>query len=308
MASFRYTHAVVCRVPNSFKEQAIGLSSEVNLEDAKKQHENYCRALRQAGVDVIELPADEALPDCVFVEDTAVVCNGTALMTKPGHPARRKEVDTMRAILKKELQLPIVEIKDEAATIDGGDVLFTGKEFFVGISSRTNEAGARAVAAAFPEYPVTPIKVSNGLHLKSSMAMAGPDILCVGTSAQSQEILRRVEREATYKYQTLTVPDDDAANCVYVNGCLLHRSDLIDSLKVFESKIDFARVELDLSELSKAKGVVIHCSHLSYQQVFETAKLAEGTVRIPVDYTDLGKAQAHLTCASIMIWQPNRKY
>lgn len=273
MAAFRYSHAVVCRVPNSFKEQAIGLSSEVNLEYAKKQHENYCRALRQAGVDVIELPADEALPDCVFVEDTAVVLNGTALMTKPGHPARRKEVDTMRAILKKELQLAIVEIKDETATIDGGDVLFTGKEFFVGISCRTNEAGARAVAAAFPEYPVTPIKVSNGLHLKSSMAMAGPDIICVGTSAQSQEILRRVEREATYKYQTLTVPDDDAANCVYVNGCLLHRSDLEDSCKVFEM-----------------------------------AKLFEGTARIPVDYADLGKAQAHLTCASILVWQPNRKY
>lgn len=37
--------------------------------------------------------------------------------------------------------------------------LFTGQEFFVGISEWTNEAGARAVAAAFPEYPCTPIKV-----------------------------------------------------------------------------------------------------------------------------------------------------
>ena len=37
--------------------------------------------------------------------------------------------------------------------------LLTGQEFFVGISEWTNEAGARAVAAAFPEYPCTPIKV-----------------------------------------------------------------------------------------------------------------------------------------------------
>lgn len=69
-------------------------------------------------------------------------------------------------------------------------LLILGKEFFVGLSSRTNEGGAKAVAAAFPEYPVTPIKVSTGLHLKSSMTMAGPDIICVGASKGAQEVLR----------------------------------------------------------------------------------------------------------------------
>ena len=44
------------------------------------------------GLDVIELPPDELLPDCVFVEDTAVVVNGQALITRPGHPNRQKEV------------------------------------------------------------------------------------------------------------------------------------------------------------------------------------------------------------------------
>lgn len=39
--------------------------------------------------------------------------------------------------------------------------IFAGKEFFVGLSQWTNEAGARAVAAAFPEYPCTPIKVNH---------------------------------------------------------------------------------------------------------------------------------------------------
>lgn len=34
-----------------------------------------------------------------------------------------------------------------------------GREFFVGISDRTNLAGARAVAAGFPEFPCTPVKV-----------------------------------------------------------------------------------------------------------------------------------------------------
>jgi len=91
--------------------------------------------------------------------------------------------------LKKELEIPLIEISDKNARLDGGDVLFTGnfckyvnmsstmvfikdqnseifyamllagREFFVGLSHFTNEAGARAVAAAFPEYPCVPIKV-----------------------------------------------------------------------------------------------------------------------------------------------------
>ena len=37
--------------------------------------------------------------------------------------------------------------------------LFTGREFFVGLSKTTNIAGAKAVASAFPEYPVTLLRV-----------------------------------------------------------------------------------------------------------------------------------------------------
>ena len=36
------------------------------------------------------------------------------------------------------------------ATLDGSDVLFTGREFFVGLSKRTNILGAKALASAFP--------------------------------------------------------------------------------------------------------------------------------------------------------------
>lgn len=88
-ASFRYTHAVVCRIPMSLKTRG-----DIDLDDAKKQHENFVRLLRELGLDVIELPPDEALPDCVFVEDTAVVCNGTALIARPGAAHRAKEVST----------------------------------------------------------------------------------------------------------------------------------------------------------------------------------------------------------------------
>lgn len=64
----------------------------MDLDEARKQHEAYVRLLRELGLDVIELPPDEALPECVFVEDTAVVCNGAALIARP-KSQRAKEVN-----------------------------------------------------------------------------------------------------------------------------------------------------------------------------------------------------------------------
>jgi dimethylargininase len=61
-------------------------------------------------------------------------------------------------VLKKE-GMNIVEINDNQAIIDASDVLFTGREFFVGLSKRTNISGAKMVASTFPEYPVSIIKV-----------------------------------------------------------------------------------------------------------------------------------------------------
>ncbi|KAK5640580.1 hypothetical protein RI129_011391 [Pyrocoelia pectoralis] len=260
MASLRYTHAVVCRLPQSFKSR-----NDIDIEEAKKQHESYVRLLREIGLDVIELPPDEALPECVFVEDTAVVCNGTALITRPGSAQRVKEVETIRVVLKKELDLPIIEMSDQSAKLDGGDVLFTGKEFFVGISDWSNEAGARAVAASFPEFPCTPIKllqVSNKKHLKSLITVGGQDLLCVGSSKEAQDVLKRMEREATFSYQTLTLPEDEAANVLFLNGTLIHKSleEIPESYKVFADKVDYPRRSINFSQLSKgSSGLTSSC-------------------------------------------------
>jgi len=88
MISTRYTHAVVCRLPASLRARQPTL----DYDRAKRQHENYVRALRDIGLDVIEMPADEETPWCTFVDDKAFVCNGTAMITKPSEPERAKEV------------------------------------------------------------------------------------------------------------------------------------------------------------------------------------------------------------------------
>lgn len=265
MASSRYTHAIVCRIPLSFRTRG-----EIDLEVAKHEHETYVNLLRDLGLDVIELPPDENFPECAFVEDTAVVCNGIALITKPGAANRMKETANIRTVFKKELDIPIVEIADPNAKLDGGDVLFTGKEFFVGLSPWTNESGAKAVAAAFPEYPCVPIKVTDQQHLKHYISMAGPDLLCVSSTKESQEILRRIEREATFSYQTLTLAEDDAANVLYVNGTLIHRAvqDCPLSAQVLSEKIDMPRQCLQFSQLGKHSTGLTACCVLLRQSKY----------------------------------------
>jgi len=91
MAGRQYTHAIVCRVPQEFCEKD-------KYEEAKQEHEALVRLLRDLNLDVIELPPDQNLPKCVYVEDIAVVVNGTALITRPGDTDRQKEVRKTRNI------------------------------------------------------------------------------------------------------------------------------------------------------------------------------------------------------------------
>lgn len=91
----RATHAVVRAPPESLCRHALRRSQgeEVDFARAERQHQLYVGVLgSKLGLQVVQLPADESLPDCVFVEDVAVVCEETALITRPGAPSRRKEV------------------------------------------------------------------------------------------------------------------------------------------------------------------------------------------------------------------------
>lgn len=95
MAEFgKFTHAVVRGVPVSLAKDALRTDQlDVDVEKAQKEHEAYTEVLAETlGLQVIRIPADEALPDCVFVEDAAVVCGDTALITRPGAHSRRAEV------------------------------------------------------------------------------------------------------------------------------------------------------------------------------------------------------------------------
>lgn len=89
----RFTDIVVSEIPDSYAEMALGVEDfePVDLRKARRQHRAYVAALESTGVQVTVLPPDEQYPDCVFVEDPAIIIGKTALITRPGDPSRRGE-------------------------------------------------------------------------------------------------------------------------------------------------------------------------------------------------------------------------
>jgi len=108
----------------------------INLDVANIQHQGYVDALKAVGCTVVELPAESALPDSVFVEDTAFILPEAAVITRPGADSRKPETESIIQALSPHIKLLYIH---EPASLDGGDVLVLGKKIFIGLSTRSNQ-------------------------------------------------------------------------------------------------------------------------------------------------------------------------
>jgi dimethylargininase len=146
----------------------------VDVELARAQHATYAKALAASGWQVEQVPVAEDCPDSVFVEDAVVVCDDLAVLTRPGAPPRRPEVDGVaRAVASLGLRTARIEAP---GTLDGGDVLQAGTAVYVGRGGRTNGEGIRQLRALLAPLGRTVVGVPLGavLHLKSAVT-ALPD-------------------------------------------------------------------------------------------------------------------------------------
>ena len=141
----------------------------IDYARAVEQHECYEHALRTLGCRVERLPEAAEMPDSVFVEDTAVVFDHLAVIARPGAASRRGEVAATVAAMGRYRQLAFIQAP---GTLDGGDVLVTSRQVFVGDTPRTNDDGARQLAAFIAPLglDVVRVPVTKCLHLKSAVS------------------------------------------------------------------------------------------------------------------------------------------
>jgi len=266
---FEYKCAIVRGVSSSLPAEALRMHSDgpsIDLARARAQHDEYVRVLRSLVPSVIELPAEEGLPDACFVEDTCVVVGDVVLMTCPGHPSRRGEVATVKQAVEREVRGAVVvqmHGNDTSVHLDGGDVMWDGNNtVFVGLSSRTSEQGADALARAFPSKTVVKVPVLGGLHLKSCVSMCGPGWIAVGSSDAAKAVRKCIDEALGGRYKFIVLEKDAAANCVVVNGHILHRPKAeFPDVGQFE-QVGLKCIEIEADELAKVDGALTCCSIL----------------------------------------------
>ncbi|KAF7634513.1 hypothetical protein Mgra_00006084 [Meloidogyne graminicola] len=230
----KYTHAIMIRFPTSIKFDDKKLKNKIDLGLAAKQHQDLSDTLRESGVEVIELPPEEDCPvQNLFADDIAIVINGTALLTKPkiqnkkhSTSSRVNEFITHLNVLAWQVVDSPTQLHGKQVVLEGSDVLFTGKEIFVGIRKNgTNTEGALVVAKTFADFSVIPINIGS-LPLKAHVSVATNEVLVIGKDKESQNILQKIERDSTFRYKILTIDNEDAITCLNVNNRLLFRHDL----------------------------------------------------------------------------------
>lgn len=146
----------------------------------------------------------------MFIEDPVFILGNTVILNHLGHPNRRSEIVGIKPVLEK-LGLTIVEMKPPAC-MDGGDVLVTGKEILIGLSSRTNEQGIEFVRQTFCNHIVRGIPVEEGLHLKSAISVLDEETLVVCGNHAGQSILAKIQSSEKPIYKIVTVPDMVSSN------------------------------------------------------------------------------------------------
>jgi dimethylargininase len=219
---------------------------------AVAQHEEYERRLTALGCRVERIPADPRLADAVFIEDTAVVVDELAVITRPGAESRRPETEPVAAALQRHRPLSHIRAP---GTLDGGDVLRAGRELFVGQSSRTNLQGTAQLREALAPlgYAVTAVSVTGCLHLKSAVTEVADGMLLINPLWTDPETF------AGFEYIEVDPAEPQAANALRVGDTLLHGAAYPRTRKRLEAR-GLTVTPVDLSELAKAEGAVTCCS------------------------------------------------
>lgn len=228
--------------------------ADIDVALARTQHAGYENALREAGCEVCPLPELPEQADAVFVEDTAVVLDEVAVLTRPGAASRRAESASMAEALSPWRG---VRTMSEPATLDGGDVLRIGKTLYVGASGRSNREGMQQLAQFVVPfgYQVRAVPLRDCLHLKTAATQVAEDRVLLNPAWVDVTAFAGVDAIAVDPEEPF------AGNAVWLGDRVLYSaSHPATAQRLRDAGIEV--VAVDMSETEKAEGAVTCCSVL----------------------------------------------
>lgn len=243
-----FTKAIV-RTPG--RSMIGGLSSaNIGLPDYElslQQHEAYIKALEKCGLKVILLDPEEEFPDSTFVEDVALLTDQCAIITNPGAESRKGEIVSIRNELEEYYD--DIEQIVHPGTVEAGDVMMVGSHFFVGLSQRTNEEGAKQLISLLNNYGKTGsvVKLEKVLHLKTGLAyLEKNNLVACGEFLTKNEF-------RNFNILKIDETESYAANCIWVNKKVIVPMGYPKAKKTIKDA-GYEVIEVDVSEFKKLDG------------------------------------------------------
>lgn len=239
--------------PNLDRCELTHLAREpIDVELARVQHRDYEAALQDLGCVVQRVPPAPDLPDAVFIEDTAVVLDELAVLTRPGAASRRPETAALSAVLGAYRRVVLIE---PPGTLEGGDVLRVGQTVYVGRSARTNAAGIAQLARLLRPhgYGVRAVEVRDCLHLKTAVTEVADATVLLNPTWVDQAVF------ADLNVLEVDPEEPFAANALRIDDAVVHASAWTRTRQRLEA-CGIRVVPVDASEIAKAEGGVTCCS------------------------------------------------
>lgn len=243
-----FTQAIVRLPGKSIVSGLSGSGQQVpSYEQTLEQHRQYVSVLKNCGLNVNVLDAEEAYPDSTFVEDVAVITPHCAIVTAPGASSRRGEIAAIRKPLNRYHSC--VESINAPGTLEGGDVMQIGNHYYIGLSNRTNEAGAQQLIDILERYGMTgsTIPVKKFLHLKTGVTWLGNNTLI----AAGEFIAHPAFKE--FNIIPVAPGEQGAANCILINGKIITPAGFPQTRALLDQLVTEI-VEVDISEFAKIDG------------------------------------------------------
>jgi dimethylargininase len=222
----------------------------IDYQRAKTQHRAYEQLLNNLGAFLISLPAEDNLPDSMFVEDPAIVLDEVAVILPLGTASRSPEAASLANLLSRFRKLEYIMLP---GTSEGGDVLRIGRKLFVGLSRRSNVEGVRQLAKILRpyDYEVIAVHVASCLHLKSAVTYLGRDTLLANRAWFDPTSFACLD--STVEWINVAAEEPHAANALAVGGTVILPASFPKTRERVESQ-GFATTSIDISELQKAEA------------------------------------------------------
>jgi dimethylargininase len=229
-----------CQCVSSHPEKKL-----LSLSLAREQHAIYCSTLRELGVEIISLPREDLHPDSCFVEDTAVIYKGKAMITRMGHESRRGEEKVIEEYLRELMPTRRIE---EPGTLEGGDVIHLPDLLISGVTQRTNLEGVNQVSD-WLDVPVLTCQDMNIVHLKSYATYLGEEMMVITEKYYNHPVFD--------EFNKIMIPEKEkyAANTLAIGKTVI----LPKGYEFTKQKIEqegFEVITLEMNQFQRCEGAL----------------------------------------------------